>query len=380
MNLRYFYTNDYGLRCLLRRIFISDSQIEKYVLLSELLNMSYKTTYKKPIETLAGANLSFSCYNFANSVCFEEKLIQTEVEGFKAYFFDPFKKAIKIFDEVVNLKFETSEKILAIAKDRVIKKYEKITSNSYWHSFSTFKILNSYPQISLPLIRSITIKDLEQAFEKLKSEKIGNYIYIGKQYKEDLFSSFKPFEKDFDNLPFNYNVKANNLDSKYTKDSKTFIVEIPEIKDYQGYLNTITILNSIKLALISNINKPGCNVDVRYQIFSRVKAVINVSVDKGKISNFTHLVVTSNNSSGLNITNFISDAIDINYLNQVKYSGSYEDLLALLKDLQALCIEFSPKIIYGEMSIDKNKINDLFNQMKVAYSIVAKNGREIDND
>lgn len=283
----YLYTDEFSARAIIKRIYLNkeDISVDKLMLLVELLNQQQLVS-KNPVSSLAGGRIRYEGYNFASGYLLQATLSQSQATGLLYLFKNPYKSALKIFDNVFKNPFECDEKSLALAKDNV-KEYQKnFFKDTYSFSLSELEVSYSRPIVNFNLISSMTIDDLKKAFDVIKQSKVGEYIYIGKKEKENILETLIPFEKDFEGLPFSFTINNKDLYGEhFINDVYSQIFEFSKIKTLKDYELTKCVLNAIGHYFEKKIDEEyHVKVKVKFDFISNIRAIMSTIIPLGKWS------------------------------------------------------------------------------------------------
>jgi hypothetical protein len=212
-------TDSYAQRAYVRRVYLDrlSTTPEKIQLLTGLLNRGLRIEAKKPLASLAGATLSFAAYSYGDGYVLEERMTQQEANGFSYLFTNPYQKALTLFRDVFETGFVPNEKTFALVKEDLISREEALQADSLKASLSALEVPYSFPEISFPLVRSMTLDDELVTLKDIRRSTRGDVLYLGKEQHKDPFRSFALANQELSSLPQNYDVAAKDLYSPLFK-------------------------------------------------------------------------------------------------------------------------------------------------------------------
>ena len=283
----YLFTDEFSARAIIKRIYLNKEDIsaDKLMLLVELLNQQQLVS-KNPVSSLAGGRIRYEGYNFASGYLLKATLSQSQANGLLYILKNPYKSALKIFDNVFKNPFECDEKSLALAKDNVKEYQQNLFKDTYSFSLSELEVSYSRPIVNLNLISSMTIDDLKKSFDDIKKSKVGEYIYIGRKEKDSILETLIPFEKDFEGLPFSFTINNKDLYGQtFINDVYSQIFEFSKIKTLKDYELTKCVLNAFGRYFTKRIDEEyHVNISVKFDFISNIRAIMSIVIPIGKWS------------------------------------------------------------------------------------------------
>lgn len=281
------YTDTFGQRILLRRSYLSYSDVkpEAVLILSELLNLSF-LSQKKGYSSLFGGELFYQVYSYRNGYVLESRLIQTKTKGLSYIFKNPYKAGYEMLVHFDKANLLSDEKSLAVAKERLLSKKN--------FAFSALSILlthvhadYSFPEFDEKKVKDVKIEEVISALDSFSNSKIGDYIYLGEEDKKDPFNNDSGFETDLTSLPYSaLDINENkSLESK-DKDGKLYLFKLNSIiKSEEDYLNSKQALYVLEEEMKKEIKKGyGSEFSLSASLLSLDSAYLYVETQKGKLS------------------------------------------------------------------------------------------------
>ena len=279
------YTDDYASRAIVKRIFLTKEDIscDKLMLLVQALN-ERQLSLKKPIANLAGARIRFEGYSFAGGFVLKGTLTQAESRHLSYLFKDPYQEATNVFEGIFKSDLSMDEKTLSLLKERVLDEQAELKRDAYSYSMSRMEIVYSKPIVNSNLIQSMTLDDLNNAFEKVKSSRCGQILFVGRKPKKDALGNVSSFEKDFSGLPLDYLISSHGcFDSSFLSDTMNFIVEFTKITTLDEYLLLRAAFYAFSFKARKDIfEKYHVKCDVRFDCISNYRAVFSLICPRGK--------------------------------------------------------------------------------------------------
>ncbi|MFA6829707.1 MAG: hypothetical protein WCR67_03275 [Bacilli bacterium] len=365
------YTENYAQRAIIRRIFVERIQItnEKIMLLSEVMNYAQQATLKKPLESYAGARVSFSSYYYGGGFIFEGKLTQSEPEGLSYFLSDPYKKAEEIFDEIYLTGFPMNEKVLAICKDRLLQKYNKLQADSFASVLSELQVNYSFPELNVNLVRSMTLDDLAVGLKIVRSSLKGQYVFIGKKRKKEIIH--QEYEKTLSSLPFDFDVASKDVfSSSFQNECATYILSINEVKGLKDVSMLFVAFNAFSQALKEKIKK-NYNLDVELKVFiiSPIKAGITIMVEKGRLLMVEKYLDNLFSLSPSAIDDYISKSIQDEKLLSVRLASDFDMAIMRMKLIADFALPYSEEEFFNVEEITKEEVKKTVSTVKKIFAI-----------
>ena len=283
----YLYTDEFSARAILKRIYLTKDQItaDKLLLLVELLNQQ-QLTGKTQISNLAGARIRFEGFNFANGYLLQATLSQSQANGLMYLFKNPYKEALKVFNDIFFQTLSSDEKALALCKDNVKENQNELFKDTYSLSLSLLEVSYSKPIVNFNLISSMTLKDLQSSFEAVKKSKCGEYIYIGKKDKNETLENLNSFDRDFEGLPLGFVIQNKDVYGKdFINDCYSQIFEFDKISSLKDYELTKCVLSSFGYYLENKVNETyHVKCQIKFNFISNIRCLMSVIIPIGKWS------------------------------------------------------------------------------------------------
>lgn len=281
----YYYTEEYSSRAIIRRSFLPKEAVsaEKFVLLVEALKKN-ALSLKKSFRDLAGARIDFDGYQFADGFMLRACLTQSECKSLSFLFKNPYQEALKVFSSLFSSPLSLDDLTLSISKERVLDSQYDLSKLPYDCSLSMLGVSYSKPLVNLHLLESTTLDDVKEAFEEVRKNKVGEYLYVGKKQKNDPLKDLPDFEKDFQGLPLDFSLgEDDRYEDDFLYDNVSYVVEFPKVGSLIDFDTVSLSLYSISQYLKERLSEDfRVKAIVRYEIISKIRGVISVSLPKGK--------------------------------------------------------------------------------------------------
>lgn len=281
----YYYTEEYSSRAIIRRCFLAKGRVtaEKFMILVEVLKKN-ALSMKKSFRDLAGARIDFDGYQFADGFMLRACLTQSECSGLSFLFKNPYQEALKVFSSLFSSPLSLDELTLSISKERVLDAQYDLSKLPYDSSLSMLGVSYSKPIVNLHLLESTTLDDVKEAYEEVRKNKVGEYLYVGKRQKSDPLRDLADFEKDFGGLPLDFSFgEDDRYEEDFLYDNVSYVVQFDRIDDVIGYDTTTLVLSGICHYLKEKLSQDfKVKAIVRHDIISKIRGVISVSLPQGK--------------------------------------------------------------------------------------------------
>lgn len=281
------YTDDYASRAIVKRIFLAKEDItsDKLMLLVEALN-EMQIASRKPIGSLAGARIRFEGYAFAGGFVLKGTLTQAESRHLSYLFKDPYQEATNVFEGIFRSSLSLDEKTLSLLKERVLDQQAELSRDAFSYSMSKMEIAYSIPLVNPNLILSMTLDDLNKAFDQVKESKFGQVLFVGHKPKKDPLLNVALFEKDFAGLPLDYVISGHDCyDSSFLSDTVNFVIEFPKMESLDDFLALRSVLFAFSLKLRKDIfEKYHVKCSARFDCISNYRAVVSLICPRGRCS------------------------------------------------------------------------------------------------
>ena len=280
MSLHALFTPDMGEKIFVRRFYFDQSVSKEALLtLKELLSSCPLTSSKKELSRLKGGKMSFSCYAYGKGYVLEGRLslVENKNVALTYLFVHPEKEALSIFADAFSLGFQREEKEVSLAKERVKR---NVTQGSLQELEQEISLPFSPLKVDKEKLDAITLKDVESLFVKLKENKMGDTLYLGREEKEEILSLLPSFEEE---LPI---ISEGNLIPSLSSSDETLALyfSFKPLQNEKDYLSVYVSLSSIQMALQEHFSKQvGFDISYETSLLSPSSAVIFLTTKKGKI-------------------------------------------------------------------------------------------------
>lgn len=368
-------TDNYAQRAYVRRVYLDrlSTTPEKIQLLAGLLNRGLRIEAKKPLASLAGATLSFATYSYGDGYVLEERMTQQEANGFSYLFTNPYQKALTLFRDVFESGFVPNEKTFALVKEDLISHEEALLADSLKASLSMLEVPYSFPEISFPLVRSMTLDDELVTLKDIRRSTRGDLLYLGKEQHKDPFRSFALCNQELSSLPQNYDVAAKDLYSPLFKnDVRSFVLAMAPLKslsDYQTLQATLLALDALlKDRMMSNYSVA---VTLTYQVISPIKVLVQVSAQKGLLAQADRFLLSFFTPPYGDIGETLEKGADLVRLDALDLAGSFPLAIDRLRTMADFALSYDPNAFLVPAKVTKEAMLSLSQSLRVIFVLKA---------
>lgn len=367
------YTDEFKERTLVRRVFLSkDVSKETLSLLVGLMNEFPSIHLKSPLSMLAGANLSFSTYHFADGYVFEGKITQTQSDAFGFLFVNPYKECESALSQAFEKGYVYSEKNIAVIKEKLVLENEILLRSSSMVSDSIFGAYKSPLILDDKKLMPIKKEEIDALLDLIRKAKSGDYLYFGKKGKNEIYFPVS-YSSSLPSL-YDFTVVKGEKKTKYLDDESVVLhlsaMKMETISDF--YLFDAALV-CLKDAIGQYLRKKvSIDFDISFSLIGAADWLFKVTLPKGKACYVNDLLSIKDGKLSLNLDFdmcLLKDAVNERMINENMDSVSYLEDKMLLADLN---------LKEGEMNIDEEKAK------KFLSSIIVKEkdflGKDSNND
>lgn len=332
-----FFTNEYGERVIIRRVFLNRTcSAEALVLFTQLLNDFPQYSLKKPLSKLAGATLRFTSYYYHDGYVLEGRLSQSQASSLKYLFSNPYKEGEKILNDVFSLGFIHSEKNIAVCKERILaENYIRLRSSL---TVGKMMISSSYAPICFDekKLKSVTPDDLSHISSQVSSLNKGDLFYFGASEPEPL-SLCSDYQ---DGLDLKESPLATNVVMKDYLDDESimFVFEHAMIENRDEKLIQETVFAGLITYLKKYLaKKVYIDYQMDFTLLDSTHTLFSITTLKGRLDSIVnHISLKVGENLPFDLTPCYDAAICDNKMKEISLKMSFSKLIheeMIAKDL-----------------------------------------------